>query len=288
MLLHGPLLAVIPMVGWALGDFFIQRVTKVVGPVASLWYICALSTLLAPYFLSTLLSTSLSDLFGLTTLAGVIFVYAMVLFKAFEVGKLSITEAVVSFEMPITVGMSVFLFGESITLAQFLLIVSICIGIFLTAIRYLDHITSHKHWFERGALLALVGAVLSAVTNVFVGDAASQVDPFFVIWYTHAVLFLVCTCILLAGQTFGRTVRLARRHAPLVLGMALCDNVAWFGYAYAVSQSSIALTITISEAYIVLAALLGVVINRERLRRHQVLGAVVALSAVVVLTYISV
>jgi drug/metabolite transporter (DMT)-like permease len=64
--------------------------------------------------------------------------------------------------------------------------------------------------------------------------------------------------------------------------------MAWFGYAYAVSQSSIALTITISEAYIVLAALLGVVINRERLRRHQVLGAALALGAVVVLAYISV
>jgi drug/metabolite transporter (DMT)-like permease len=44
---------------------------------------------------------------------------------------------------------------------------------------------------------------------------------------------------------------------------------------------------TISEGYIIVAAMLGYFVGKEKLKSHQLLGAAIALPAVILLAYMS-
>ena len=81
--------------------------------------------------------------------------------------------------------------------------------------------------------------------------------------------------------------RHARKHwRPIVL-QGILDNIAWVSFAAAVLVLPISITIAISESYIALGMLLGIIINKERLQRHQYVGIAVTLIAVVVLAFVS-
>jgi uncharacterized membrane protein len=73
----------------------------------------------------------------------------------------------------------------------------------------------------------------------------------------------------------------------VVLGESLFDNLAWIAYSGAVIYLPVSLTIGITESYIVLAALLGIIANRERLQRHQYFGIGLALVGTIFLGVIS-
>lgn len=78
-----------------------------------------------------------------------------------------------------------------------------------------------------------------------------------------------------------------KQHPYESTGVALLDNAAWVLYATATTLIPISLAITISESYIILAVILGVTINKEELSRHQWIGIVLSLVAVITLSYIS-
>jgi drug/metabolite transporter (DMT)-like permease len=140
---------------------------------------------------------------------------------------------------------------------------------------------SGKKLFERGILIALVAAVLSACANYSIGATAQQVSPLMAIWYSHAVIGFICLVGLLIKGQLKETLHDFHAHPYLITGQSVCDNGAWIGYAYAVTYLPISLVITISESYIILAALLGYWIGGERLHIHQKIGAAVALPAVI-------
>jgi drug/metabolite transporter (DMT)-like permease len=63
--------------------------------------------------------------------------------------------------------------------------------------------------------------------------------------------------------------------------------VAWVSFAKATTFIPIAIATTISESYIALAVLLGLFVNREKLRTHQILGITLATFGVIILAYYS-
>ncbi|MBI2618150.1 EamA family transporter [Candidatus Kaiserbacteria bacterium] len=72
-----------------------------------------------------------------------------------------------------------------------------------------------------------------------------------------------------------------------IIGQSVLDNVAWISFAKATTYIPIAIATTISEGYIALAVLLGVFVNREKLRAHQIAGVTLAIIGVITLSYFS-
>jgi drug/metabolite transporter (DMT)-like permease len=70
---------------------------------------------------------------------------------------------------------------------------------------------------------------------------------------------------------------------PLILSVGFMDNMAWIFYAYSMLSIPVAIATGISESYIVLASLLGLWLNRERLRHHQFVGLLVAVIGAILL-----
>ena len=104
-------LALIPFVAWALGDFFIQKATRKIGNARILFYLCVFSTIVFLPFIPTgfgslinfqsILQIENINFLLFTGIFG--FIYAMTIFQAFKVAKLSVVEAVIALELPMTV-----------------------------------------------------------------------------------------------------------------------------------------------------------------------------------------
>lgn len=280
----GVLCAFIALVGWGLGDFFIQRGMRLVGFYQTLFIITAASTpVLFPFIYHDLIHLSAGNIYALFALSIIIFLYAKVLFAAFDEGKISVVEAVIGIELPLTVALGVFLGGEHMTPLQFMLFLIISSGLLLAVTTHFGAIRRRTRIFEKGVALALLGAVLSALTNFYVGTNAQEISPLITIWFSHAVIAVMCFVAMVYRRELHTLPRNIKKHPLPLLSLCLFDNAAWIGFAFATTLIPISLAVTISESYIALAALLGYFINREKLRAHQFLGASIAIIGVIVL-----
>ena len=280
----GLLFAFVALIGWGFGDFFIQKTTRLIGVYKSLFFICiGAAAVLFPFVFHEITSYTRADYQSIVILSLIIFVYALVIFQAFERGKLSVVESVIAFELPLTVTLGVFVGGETLTLKQFLLFITIFVGIALAAASKLDHLHYHKRIFEKGVIWAFGAAFLSALTNFYVGTYSQNMSPLFVIWATHSMLAILCGAYIVYRGEFTSLASDLQKHPGPIVAQSIFDNSAWIGYAFATSLIPISLTVAISESYIALAALLGYFLGREKLNNHQILGAIIAFVGVIFL-----
>lgn len=284
----GILLAFIPFIFWGLGDFLIQRSTRTIGTAKTLFSIGILSTPILFWFIKDeLWSLSSSQHGAMLTLSILVLIYALTLFRAFGVGKLSVVESIVALELPIAVGMAVFWLGEKMGLMEVILFLIICLGVILASVKETKHLKYHKHLVEKGVWLALAAAGLAASVDIYISVSAKVISPLMTIWYTHAVIAVICGIWITFRGSWRSFYKDFKTHPYLILGQAASDNIAWIGFAYAVTYASVSKIMTISEGYIIVAALLGYFIGKEKLKSHQILGASIALPAVIILAFIS-
>jgi drug/metabolite transporter (DMT)-like permease len=190
-------------------------------------------------------------------------------------------------ELPLTVGLSVALGRESLDFVQMLLIAVVFIGIVLAITAHRINIRSQRTVFEKGAILAGVAAVGMALTNFLTGVSSQEISPLMTIWFTHSLLAVVCGAYLFLSGQFGNLVTDFKKHPKPIIAQSILDNVAWTAFAASTTYIPIAIATTISESYVALAVLLGLFVNRERLKMHQLVGVVLAVAGVITLAYFS-
>ena len=281
----GVVFALVALFGWGFGDFFIQKSTREMGWYKALFTIGIAGFVgLMPFALKDISRIGNGYTFPLIALSVIILIYAWALFEALRKGKLSVVESVVAIDLPFTVSLAFLFGGESITLAQGLLFGLICVGIVLAATKEFSHFKSKRTYLEKGVLLAFLGSFFSALTNFYIGSFSHVLPPLLIIWFTHSMLALICG-VYISVKGEWREFKKEVLDKPLgTFATAAFDNVAWVGYASATSLIPTSLAITMSESYIVVAALLGWLFGHERLRRHQVIGAAIAFIGVGILS----
>lgn len=284
----GILFAFIALVSWGFGDFFIQKTTRVVGSWKALFFIGIVGLVgLFPFVKNDLTTLSAAN-FLLLGLLGIVVVFAALFdFEALRQGKIAIVEPIIGLELPITVGLSLTLANESLSFSQLFLIGIVFIGIMLAITAHHTHLHYHKRIFERGVILAGIGAVGMALTNVLVGVSSQDISPLITIWFAHSLLAVVCGIYIFYKGEFVNLVSDFKNHPKPIIGQSILDNVAWVSFAKATTFIPIAIATTISESYIALAVLLGLFINREKLRKHQIIGIVLATIGIITLSYFS-
>ena len=284
----GILFAFIALVSWGFGDFFIQKTTRVVGSWKALFFIGIVGLIgLFPFVKNDLASLNSSNLL-LLGLLGVVVVFAALFdFEALRQGKIAIVEPIIGLELPITVGLSLTLANETLSFLQLFLVGIVFIGIILAITAHHTHLHYHKRIFERGAILAGIGAIGMALTNFLVGVSSQGISPLITIWFAHSLLAVVCGIYILHKGEFGNLIFDFKNYPKLIIGQSILDNVAWVSFAKATTYIPISIATTISESYIALAVLLGLFVNREKLRTHQIIGVTLAIIGVIMLSYFS-
>lgn len=283
------LLAFGAMIGWGVGDFLIQKTIKQVGWLETMWWIYVGSFIfLLPFVIKYLASVSFSDFVILAILGLTTFLGAATHFKALDVGKLSVVEIILSFELPLTIVFGVVFLRNTLSLYQVGLIILLFSGVILLSI---DFNRTRRHWLwyfwekrriilEKGIILAIATAALLSLTNFFTAVGAARLDPLLVIWLSWALGGLICLGYLKYKGKLSRTIRDGRHYWRLILITTVIDIAAWLAFTYSLAYGEeLAVVTAVSESYIVIAMLLGLWFNKEKIRGWQYVGASIAFIA---------
>ena len=285
----GIILALVALLTWGFGDFFIQRATRQVGSWKTLFFNGVVGSLaLTPFVWRDLPALDKSDWLLLGVLSIVTLFAALFDFEALRRGKIPIIEPILGAELPLTAGLSVIFVGEVLSAPQFVLIGVIFIGIILAITQHHTHLHYHKRIFEKGVILAGIGMVGMALMNVLVGVTSQEISPLIAMWFIDVVLAAACGVYLMFRGELLRFPRDLKRHPRALVGQSVFDNVAWVAFAGATTFIPIAVATAISESYIVLAVLLGLFVTREKVRPHQKVGLAFAVAGVITLSIITV
>ena len=119
------------------------------------------------------------------------------------------------------------------------------------------------------------------------GFASRVTNPLATIWFTDLVIALICFFYLVSKKSLVGLFNDFRSNRDLVLTMSVFDNLAWIAFGFAALYVPIAIVMALSESYIALAALLGLLVNKERLITHQKVGMGLALFAAIALSTVA-
>jgi len=289
--MEGILFAFGALLCWGFGDFFIQRSSRAIGIWKSLFFIGISGiVVIFPFIVG-----ELGGLFrepkhlAILSLAGVIvLVTALFEFESLRRGKLAIVEPVLGLELPITIGLSTLIWGEIISLPQLLLSFTTFIGIVLVITKHHSHLHYHRRLgIEKGVVFASVGAIGMGLFNFLIGVGSQQTSPLLTIWFTSLLFTFVCFVYLVRHNMFHELIEDIRKNPVPIIAVSVLDNVAWVLFAASTTIIPIAIATTISESYIIITVLLGLFMNKEKLRWHQFIGIIVTLLSIIFLSGIS-
>lgn len=122
------------------------------------------------------------------------------------------------------------------------------------------------------------------LSNFLVGFASRATNPLLTNWFIDLFLMFISLFYIVSNKRVGKLVGDFRGNMRAILTVSTLDNLAWISFAFAASLIPIAIAVAISESYIALTALLGLLINRELLLKHQKIGLAIALGSAIVLS----
>ncbi|KKR28060.1 MAG: hypothetical protein UT61_C0058G0002 [Candidatus Woesebacteria bacterium GW2011_GWA1_39_8] len=282
-------LAFVAMLSWGVGDFFIQRSVRKVGDWEALFFVAFFGVLfLLPFCYKTIVPVfvgNLEAILVITILCVVLFIAAILDFEALRVGKLATVEPIWSFEVPVSALLAFLIIGEKINLFQILLIISLLIGLALVSLK--NNFNFHKFIFEKGTIIAFFAAVLMGGANFLMGWSSRLSDPITANFLSDIFIVIITGLYLLFTGRFTNLLRDFKTNKKILLFMSIPDKVAWVAFAFAMSLAPIAIVVALSESYIIIAVILGLAINKEKIKSHQKFGLILALFSAIVLASVT-
>ncbi len=282
----GSILAFIAFISWGFGDFLIQKSTRKFGNWISVFYVSLAGFIgLLPFVwneIPELFSQGLS--FGL----GILFVTAcfevcgsLIFFESLRRGKIAVVEPIFAFEIPVTILLAWVFLRETLSGIQISLIAVIVVGIILISLKSLTHLKKIR--LETGVILAIIATVIMGGTDFLYGIGSRATSPLLINWFASAIVLLVTSLYLWRTGKLKNAIPDIKAQPGIILWLVALDNFGWIAYSYSMLYVPIAIATGISEAYIALAVLLGLTVNKEKLKLHQAVGLTVILVAVLLL-----
>jgi drug/metabolite transporter (DMT)-like permease len=283
----GLFFALIALFSWGIGDFLIQKSTRRFGSWEALFYITA--------FASIVLLPFVYKDFGYILVYGgyliplalslLMLIVAFVEFEAFRLGKLSVIEPILAFEIPVTAILAIYVINEKLSIPQILLIFAIVAGIFLVSTKSFLHLKKIK--LEAGVILAICATIGMGTVNFLFGIGARDTNPLLINWFLSVFIAIFSLGFILYKRKGRELLNHFKTSKKLILSVSIFDNIAWIAYGYAALYLPITIAIGISESYIIVASGLGLIINKEKLLKHQWAGLTLTILSAVSLAFIT-
>lgn len=282
-------ISVIAMLSWGIGDFLIQKSSRRLGDWETIFVITGFgAVILLPFVYKDIPAVlgSSRDLLILLGAAVVLTAAAIFEIESFKRGKMSVVEPMIPFEIPAASVLAFAFLGDRITALQGGLIISLIVGLVLVSFR--GRVFSFRYLAEKGIYLALLGATLMGGADFLLGWGSRATDPLMANFILNVIMAAFSGIFLIATGRMKRTFRDVMNNRELALVMSITDNVGWVGYAFAMTAIPIAVATGLSESSCIIAVLLGIFMNKEKLEEHQKAGLVIALGSAMALAFISV
>jgi drug/metabolite transporter (DMT)-like permease len=271
------------MLFWGIGDFFIQRSTRKVGDVEALFFIGLFGTVvLFPFIIKDIpsLFQSKSTLFIFILLAVINLVASLFNLEAYRVGKLAVVDSIIEIELLVTMLLAVIIAKEVISIWQLIFCLALFVGIVLVGYSGKTKISI----LEKGVIIALLAAIGLGTVNFLIGTLVLKSSPLFVIWFVWFMSTIPCFIYAVRKNGFTNMVNDIKESFKLLLAEGFFDTGAWIFFAYAMVYLPIAIATSITESYPAIAVLLGIFVNREVIKKHQLIGIILALTCTLLLS----
>lgn len=287
----GIIFACIALLGWGVGDFLIEKSTRKMGDVSSLFFITAFGSIaLLPFVYRDIpplveFSNGTKDFWVLLS-AGIFALIASLFdFEALRIGKIAIVEPVYALEIIGTLLIAGFAINEWLTGTQTVLVLAVMVGIVLLSVKNFS-VLSNIH-LERGILYAITAALFMAGENFLTGYGSRITNPLLTNWVINTIITLATLGYLIRVGNVRRLMDYMLRFPALIFWVSLTDTIGWIAFSYSMVHIPIGLATGISESYIALAVLLGLILNKEKLKPHQLGGVAATVLAAIILAYFS-
>lgn len=284
----GIFFAFVALFCWGLGDFLIQKSSRAFGKWAALFFITATAAIVLFPLVYKDIIPALSNnkqIIILLVASLVLLVAALFDFQALKDGKISVVEPIYALEIPVTAVLTSYLLLEHLTFWQKMLVISLMLGIFLVSTKSFQHLKKIK--LEKGVIYAFLAAFGMGATNFLFGVGSRAINPLMINWFTSFIVAVITLIYIMFHAQRKEILGDWHRNKRLIVGVGLVDNAAWIAFSYSTLHIPIAIATGISEAYIALGAILGLLFNKETLKQHQVLGLVIAVTSAIVLAAIT-
>ena len=281
----GILFAIGALVFWGFGDFLIQKTTRKLGDWKTLFVISLFGLIILTPFVYKDLEMLNGNFLLFIGASATLLIAAMLDFEALKKGKLAIVEPALALEVLVSIIFAFIIINEVLNFKQIVLVICIILGITLVSLKSFH--LKRRAWIEKGAILGMIGAIFMGATNFLVGFTSRITNPLIITWFYSLFLTTICLAYLIANKKFGKLVSDFKRHKKLILAVSSFDNAAWICFAFAMTLIPIAIAVALSESYIALATLLGLMLNNEKLLTHQKIGIALTLASVIVLAVIT-
>ena len=123
--------------------------------------------------------------------------------------------------------------------------------------------------------------------NFFIGLGSRASDGLMMNWFLNIFMAILCLIYIIYNNGITKLFKDAKKYKKPLIGMCVFDNMAWIGFAIALTLAPIGITVALSESYIIVAVLLGMIVGKERLHHHQKIGLVLAVISAISLAAIS-
>ncbi len=276
---------------WGMADFLARYATRLVGSYRTLLFMQGIGLLILSYYVvaSGELQRSLGS--GWQPWAWLVvanlleIASALALYRAFEVGVISVVSPVAASYAAVTVVLS-FASGERLEPLRWAGIAAALVGVVLAsagppppaAARVKAQVRGHS-FFHSGIALALFAAVAFGVTFWMYG--------FLIIPYVGGVIpvwlvrVMTPTILLLVARPSGQSVRLPRGSIWwLIIGVGLLDTVAFVANSVGLGTDQVSVVSVIGSLFSAVTVLLAAVFLHDRLRWSQWLGVAITLVGV--------
>ncbi len=284
----GILLAFVAMIFWGFGDFMIQKSTRRIGDWETLFIISVFgAVVIFPFVWRSIPSLFMGNelsLIVLVTASLALFGAALLEFESLKRGKISVVEPSWSLEIPASAILAFFILSERISGWQIVFALLLMICLILVGLRGR---ISTKLLFEKGIVIALIAGIAMGVANFLMGWAGRVSDPLVTNFFVDVVLLAISGIYLLFKGQMHKLVHDIRHSYDLLIPMSLFDKIAWVAYVGSMSLAPIAIATALSESYIIPAVLLGIFVNKEKLRLHQKVGLVGAIICAIILALLT-
>ncbi len=270
-----------------IGDFLIQRSSRKIGDWETLLVVSLSATiLLFPFIFHDLpLIFIPQNIVILSAVAAIFLIMSLLNFESLKRGKISVVEPIFTLEVPVAIFLSFTFLHETISLQQAVLIIVVMSWLILISLK--PHHLNKRSWLEAWVLLAFAAAIFEWASNFIVGFSSRINDPLLTIWILSIVSTIISLIYLMRYHTFKSLRDTISLHKKLLTWLSILDNAGWIFFAFAVTMVPIAIATPLSEGYIALASLLGLLINKEKLRPYQKIWFILALLAAGVLAFMS-
>lgn len=280
--------ALVAMVGWAVGDVANAYAARDVGNRQAFfwWLVCAaaFSSLYIP-FAGPIADTTMfafAIILGFFASLGTFFY-----FRALEIGNIALVGAIGGSFPFITVLLSLVLYGETLSIFQFMGFALILFGLILASLnpaalqgKSLKHLTS-----DPGVIPALASFVLWGVYFAVLRTPIETIGWFWA-GYPGYWFFLILLCNGMANRKTLKTVGKTKSMVFIAVGSALA-LLANFSYNLGLSTGDTSVVAPIAGSFPVLFVLLSRFAFHDRLSRTQAVGIVLSLVGIIFMSLVT-